>query len=171
VANVIYLDAPTLTGYSYTKTSKAIRSSDTLSASQTIEFIRKVSGSSTYTYRVSSFVDIYVQLLQFVRDHPKFLNNPMYVTGISYSGIVIPIITEEFNNEVLEPTINIKGYIAGNPLTDKTGDIDSRLEYVYRMALISKELFESTRNGCNGEYAEADSNNLLCMSNIHEVNK
>ncbi|KVI10859.1 Peptidase S10, serine carboxypeptidase [Cynara cardunculus var. scolymus] len=33
VANVIYLDAPTLTGYSYTKTSKAIRSSDTLSAS------------------------------------------------------------------------------------------------------------------------------------------
>ncbi|KVI10861.1 Peptidase S10, serine carboxypeptidase, partial [Cynara cardunculus var. scolymus] len=174
VANVIYLDAPTLTGYSYTKTSKAIRSSDTLSASQTVEFIRKVSGSSIYTYRVSSFIDIYVQLMQFVRDHPKFLNNPMYVTGISYSGIVIPIITEELykgNDEGLEPTINIKGYIAGNPLTDKTGDIDSRLEYAYRMALISKELFESTRNGCNGEYAEADSNNLLCMSNIHEVNK
>ena len=33
--------------------------------------------------------------MQFVRDHPKFLKNPMYVTGISYSGIVIPIITEE----------------------------------------------------------------------------
>ncbi|XP_024966047.1 serine carboxypeptidase-like 19 [Cynara cardunculus var. scolymus] len=151
VANVIYLDAPTLTGYSYTKTSEAIRSSDMLSASQTVEFIRK-----------------------FVRNHPKFLNNPMYVTGISYSGIVIPIITEKLykgNDEGLEPMVNVKGYMAGNPLTDKTGDIDSRLEYAYRMALISKELFESTRNACNGEYAEADSNNLLCMSNIHEVNK
>lgn len=33
--------------------------------------------------------------MQFVKEHPKFLKNPMYVTGISYSGIVIPIITEE----------------------------------------------------------------------------
>ncbi|KAJ9561088.1 hypothetical protein OSB04_006248 [Centaurea solstitialis] len=151
VASVIYLDAPTLTGYSYTKTSEAIRSSDTLSASQTVEFIRK-----------------------FVGNHPNYLNNPMYVTGISYSGIVIPIITEELyrgNEEGLEPNVNIKGYMAGNPLTDKAGDVNSRLEYAYHMALISKELFESTRNGCNGEYADADFDNLLCMSNIHEVNK
>lgn len=39
---MIYLDAPTLTGYSYTKTPEAVRSSDTASASQTAEFIRKV---------------------------------------------------------------------------------------------------------------------------------
>lgn len=47
VANVIYLDAPTLTGYSYTKTPESVRSSDTLSASQTAEFLRKVSESLT----------------------------------------------------------------------------------------------------------------------------
>ncbi|XP_071698096.1 serine carboxypeptidase-like 13 isoform X2 [Rutidosis leptorrhynchoides] len=122
VANVIYLDAPTLTGYSYTKTPEAVRSSDTSSASQTAEFLRK-----------------------FVRDHLKFLKNPMYVTGISYSGIVIPIITEELykgNDEGLEPIVNIQGYMAGNPLTNKSGDINSRLEYAYRMALISQELYE-----------------------------
>jgi serine carboxypeptidase-like clade 1 len=151
VANVIYLDAPTLTGYSYTKTPESVRSSDTLSASQTAEFLRK-----------------------FVKEHPKFLKNPMYVTGISYSGIVIPIITEELykgNDEGLEPKVNIQGYMAGNPLTDKSGDINSRLEYAYRVALISEELYESTKNDCNGEYAEADSNNLLCKSDIDEVNK
>ncbi|KAI3695612.1 hypothetical protein L1987_78611 [Smallanthus sonchifolius] len=151
VANVIYLDAPTLTGYSYTKTSEAVRSSDTASASQTAEFMRK-----------------------FVRDHPKFLKNPMYITGISYSGIVIPMITEELykgNDEGLEPIVNIQGYMAGNPLTDKTGDINSRLEYAYRVALISHELYEATKRDCNGDYAEVDSNNVQCMSDLDEVNK
>ncbi|KAI7730893.1 hypothetical protein M8C21_022668, partial [Ambrosia artemisiifolia] len=117
VANVIYLDAPTLTGYSYTKTPEAVHSSDTASASQTAEFMRK-----------------------FVRDHPKFLKNPMYITGISYSGIVIPIITEELykgNDEGLQPTVNI----------------------------------QTTRKDCNGDYAEADDNNMQCMSDIDEVNK
>ncbi|GJT84013.1 peptidase S10, serine carboxypeptidase, alpha/beta hydrolase fold protein [Tanacetum coccineum] len=42
VANIIYLDGPALTGYSYTTTVEAAYTSDTLSASQTTEFIRKV---------------------------------------------------------------------------------------------------------------------------------
>ncbi|CAH1427386.1 unnamed protein product [Lactuca virosa] len=148
VANVIYLDAPTQPDISYTKTPEAIRSSDTSSAAQTAEFLRKESS--------------------------KILKNPMYVAGISYSGIVVPIITEELykgNDEGLEPILNIKGYMAGNPLTDKSLDINSRFEYAYRLALISKDLYESTRKACNGDYANADSNNLQCMSNIYEVNK
>lgn len=32
--------------------------------------------------------------VQFIINHPKFSNNPFYVTGISYSGTVVPIITE-----------------------------------------------------------------------------
>ncbi|PWA49612.1 peptidase S10, serine carboxypeptidase, Alpha/Beta hydrolase fold protein [Artemisia annua] len=151
VANVIYLDAPALTGYSYTTNPESVRSSDTKSALQTAEFLRK-----------------------FVRDHPKFLKNPIYVTGISYSGIVIPIITEELykgNDEGLEPFVNIQGYMGANPLTDKTGDINSRLEFAYRVALIPVELYEATTKDCNGDYAEADSNNLQCMLDINEVNK
>ncbi|GJT95257.1 peptidase S10, serine carboxypeptidase, alpha/beta hydrolase fold protein, partial [Tanacetum coccineum] len=37
VANIIYLDGPALTGYSYTTTVEAAYTSDTLSASQTTE--------------------------------------------------------------------------------------------------------------------------------------
>ncbi|PWA56175.1 peptidase S10, serine carboxypeptidase, Alpha/Beta hydrolase fold protein [Artemisia annua] len=40
LANIVYLDAPTLTGYSYTTTDESY-SSDALSASQTAEFVRK----------------------------------------------------------------------------------------------------------------------------------
>ncbi|PWA63999.1 Peptidase S10, serine carboxypeptidase [Artemisia annua] len=75
LANIIFLDASTLTGYSYATTVEAAPSSDTLSASKTTEFIRK-------------------------------------------------------------------GYVVGNPLTNKIGDINSRFEFAYQMALISKELFE-----------------------------
>ncbi|KAK9077226.1 hypothetical protein SSX86_005563 [Deinandra increscens subsp. villosa] len=181
VANIIYLDAPTITGFSYTKTAEATRSSDTLSASQTAEFLRK-----------------------FVRDHPRFINNTIYVAGISYSGTVVPMVTEEIykgmdiftptyfldfdevccvshridfsiwhkgNDAGLQPTLNIKGYMEGNPLTDKTEDVNSRVEFAYRLALISYELFESTKNNCKGEYANANQNNLRCMADITEVNK
>nr|GEW15914.1 peptidase S10, serine carboxypeptidase, alpha/beta hydrolase fold protein [Tanacetum cinerariifolium] len=87
LASIIYLDGPALTGYSCTTTVEAAHSSDTLSASQTTEFIRK-----------------------FVRDHPRFLQNPMYVTGISYSGIVIPIIAEALYKG------NEQGILGGEPI-------------------------------------------------------
>nr|GEW86158.1 peptidase S10, serine carboxypeptidase, alpha/beta hydrolase fold protein [Tanacetum cinerariifolium] len=58
-------------------------------------------------------------------------------------------------------------YMAGNPLTNKSGDVNARFEFAYQMALVSK----STKDACNGEYAKADVSNLLCMSGINEVNK
>lgn len=36
----------------------------------------------------------------------------------------------------------LQGYMAGNPLTDESGDRNSRFEYAYHVALIPKELFE-----------------------------
>lgn len=45
--------------------------------------------------------DLYLIYTQFVRDHPRFSNNPMYVTGISYSGIVIPMVTEELYRGII----------------------------------------------------------------------
>ncbi|GKC18942.1 peptidase S10, serine carboxypeptidase, alpha/beta hydrolase fold protein [Tanacetum coccineum] len=107
LASIIYLDGPALTGYSYTTTVEAAHSSDTLSASQTTEFIRKVTN---------------------------------------------------------------KGYLVGNPLTNKRSDFNSRFEFAYTMALISKELFEKTRKDCNGEYAEVDKNYLGVLG-VNEVNK
>ena len=36
--------------------------------------------------------------LQWLIEHPKFLNNPLYIGAASYSGIVLPIIVEEIYN-------------------------------------------------------------------------
>ncbi|KAI7725238.1 hypothetical protein M8C21_014634 [Ambrosia artemisiifolia] len=44
-------------------------------------------------------------------DHPKFLKNPLYIRGVSYSGLIAPIITMrvyEGNERGDQPTLNIQ---------------------------------------------------------------
>ncbi|WOH14020.1 hypothetical protein DCAR_0933536 [Daucus carota subsp. sativus] len=149
VSNVIYLDTPVGTGFSYARSSDAYRTSDTLSSKHVYNFIRK-----------------------WLIDHPRFISNPLYVTGVSYSGIVIPIITQEIyngNEAGNEPQMNIKGYMIGNPLTDRNIDFNSRIPYANRMALLSDELFESAKENCQGNYISVNPSNGLCAKNLKEV--
>ncbi|KAM7470520.1 hypothetical protein LguiA_008703 [Lonicera macranthoides] len=146
VANIIFLDAPVNTGFSYSKTWQSYNSSDTLSAAHTTEFLRK-----------------------WVIDHPRFTNNRLYVTGVSYSGIIIPMIIEELykgNEARTHPLINIKGYMIGNPLTDKYSDINSRIPYAHRLTLLSDELYKSIKTNCNGDYIQVAANNTPCLNDM-----
>ncbi|XP_074329642.1 serine carboxypeptidase-like 17 isoform X1 [Apium graveolens] len=151
VSNVIYLDTPVGTGFSYAKTPHASKTSDTLSSKHVYTFLRK-----------------------WLNDHPRFMNNPLYITGVSYSGIIIPIITQEIyngNEAGNEPQMNIKGYMIGNPLTDRNIDFNSRIPYANRMALLSDQLYESAKENCQGNYITADPSNRLCARDLHEVDK
>ncbi|CAK9154928.1 unnamed protein product [Ilex paraguariensis] len=151
VASIIYIDQPVGTGFSYANTSESYISSDTISATQTYEFLRK-----------------------WLVDHPKYLNNPLYICGVSYIGMVIPIIVQEIyngNEAGNKPQMNIKGYMLGNPLTDKNRDVNSRIKYAHHVALLSDDLYKSTKANCNGEYIDVDPNNGLCSSNMQLVNK
>ncbi|CAK9148560.1 unnamed protein product [Ilex paraguariensis] len=151
VASIIYIDQPVGTGFSYANTSESYISSDTISATQTYEFLRK-----------------------WLVDHPEYLNNPLYICGVSYIGMVIPIIVQEIyngNEAGNEPQMNIKGYMLGNPLTDKNRDINSRIKYAHRVALLSDNLYKSTKANCKGEYIDVDPSNGLCSSNLQLVDK
>ncbi|CAK9144975.1 unnamed protein product [Ilex paraguariensis] len=151
VANIIFIDQPVGTGFSYANTPEAYISSDTISATQAYDFLRK-----------------------WLVDHSKFLTNPLYISGISYVGMVVPIIVQEIyngNEAGNEPQLNIKGYILSNPLTDKNGDVNSRVEYAHRVALLSDELYESTKANCQGKYIDVDPKNLLCLRDLQEVDK
>ncbi|MFS8027488.1 putative peptidase S10, serine carboxypeptidase, alpha/Beta hydrolase [Helianthus anomalus] len=103
MANVIFVDMPAGAGFSYATTKEASISSDSIVVKQANDFLRK-----------------------FLIDHPRFLKNPLYITGISYMGIVTPIITLEV------------------PLTNKFMDFNSRVEYAHRMALISDDIYKVT---------------------------
>ncbi|XP_039158392.1 serine carboxypeptidase-like 18 [Eucalyptus grandis] len=90
--------------------------------------------------------------------HPCFLNDVM-------SQIFL-------GNEVGHlPPLNIKGYLLGNPLTDVLYDLNSRVVFAHRKALISNEIYESAKNNCKGEYMHVDPENVDCGVDLQSVVK
>ncbi|MFS7927319.1 putative sinapoylglucose--sinapoylglucose O-sinapoyltransferase [Helianthus anomalus] len=69
-------------------------------------------------------------------------------------------------NEHGDQSFNIQGYILCNPLTNKFMDFNSRLEYAYRMALISDDIHKSAIDNCHGNYVDINSANLACANSL-----
>ncbi|KAK9941825.1 hypothetical protein M0R45_007518 [Rubus argutus] len=152
VANIIFIDAPVGTGFSYAKSWEEYPNlSDTISAAQTYQFLKK-----------------------WLVDHSRFLSNPLYIGGDSYSGIVLPIIVQEIsdgNEDGLEPPMNLQGYVLGNPVTDEDRDGNFKVLFAYLKALIPHGLYQSTKRNCQGEYVNVDPNNTLCLYDLELVNQ
>ncbi|CBI25151.3 hypothetical protein VitviT2T_003714 [Vitis vinifera] len=148
-ANIIFVDAPVGTGFSYATTSQAYTTSDTLSVIQTLGFLRN-----------------------WLNDHPDFKLNPLFIGADSYSGLIAPIIAQEImdgNGVGEEPHINLKGYLIGSPHTDTTIELNSRIVYAHRMALISDALYEAAKTGCNGRYVDIDPSNAKCVEALESI--
>ncbi|MCE3050334.1 hypothetical protein HAX54_046924 [Datura stramonium] len=149
VANIIFIDQPAGSGYSYAETSEAYNCNDTLSVTLSYEFLRK-----------------------WLMDHPKYLKNPLYVGGDSYSGVFVALLTRKIYDGIEvgdKPRVNIKGYIQGNALTDRFIDFNGRVKYAYRIGLISDKIYQSTKANCNGNYVDVDPNNVLCLNDLQKV--
>ncbi|XP_060200760.1 serine carboxypeptidase-like 17 [Lycium barbarum] len=143
VASFIFLDLPVGTGFSYARTSAARQSDDLQASDHAYQFLHK-----------------------WLNDRPEFLRNPFYVGGDSYSGIGVPIISKLIangNEKGLEPFINLKGYLLGNPATFH-GEYNYRIPYAHGMGLISDELFESLKRNCKGEYFDIHPSNTQCLN-------
>ncbi|KAB1200244.1 Serine carboxypeptidase-like 18 [Morella rubra] len=146
VANVIFLDSPVGTGFSYAESLEGYYSSDTKSPYAVYLFLRK-----------------------WLLDHPKYSKNPLYIAGDSYSGVIVPQVTlliSEGNIAGNEPAMNLLGYMLGNPVTDEHSDENSRVKYFHRLTLISDELYDSVTANCNGEFIDPDPTNSTCMDDI-----
>ncbi|ONH91986.1 hypothetical protein PRUPE_8G148200 [Prunus persica] len=146
VANIIFLDAPAATGYSYSTTLEGLISSDTLHATRAYQFLQK-----------------------WLVAHPQFLSNPLYISGDSFTGKIVPIIVQHITQGIeagMEPALNLKGYIIGNPSTNAKEDFNSRIEYAHRLALISDRVYESSKRNCKGEYVDVDPKNQLCLNSL-----
>ncbi|KAJ8645345.1 hypothetical protein MRB53_007093 [Persea americana] len=147
VASIIFLDSPTWTGFSYSRGSKENKSGDRKATKEAHEFLRK-----------------------WLIDHPQFLANPLYIGGDSYSGKTVPIIAQEISNGIeagLQPTLNLKGYLIGNPATGTAFDSAGRIPFLHGMGIISDELYESTKKNCKGDFTHPG--NQLCAKDLQIV--
>ncbi|MFS8022344.1 putative peptidase S10, serine carboxypeptidase, alpha/Beta hydrolase [Helianthus anomalus] len=146
-ANIIFIDLPVGTGFSYVKRwESSKKNSDSLVARHANEFMRK-----------------------WLMDHPTFLNNPFYIAGISYMGLIIPRVVSKIyggNKRGVTPELKLKGFLIISPLTDKFIDFNSRTEFAYRFGLIEDELYEPAKEHCGGKYIHVDPNNTLCLNSL-----
>jgi len=148
VANIIYLDQPVGTGFSYSRNPLADIPSDTGSAKRVDEFLRK-----------------------WLTKHPEYFSNPFYAGGNSYSGKMVPVIVQEISNGNCiygKPQIRLQGYVLGSPVTDYDLDRNSRIQFAHGMALISNELYESMKRTCGGNYIFVDPLNTECLELIKD---
>nr|XP_023913727.1 serine carboxypeptidase-like 3 [Quercus suber]POF08972.1 serine carboxypeptidase-like 18 [Quercus suber] len=149
--NIIYVDAPVGTGFSYSTTQEGYYIDDYEAVSQIYQFLSK-----------------------WLLAHPQYFENMLYVGGDSYSGIPLPMIVQEIfngNQAGTYPFMNLRGYVLGNPKTDDFLDDNSRVPFAHRLTLISDELFESAKESCNGDYVNVNENNTQCVSDIQEIDE
>uniref|UniRef100_A0A0D9ZH27 Uncharacterized protein n=1 Tax=Oryza glumipatula TaxID=40148 RepID=A0A0D9ZH27_9ORYZ len=147
ISNVIFVDSPPGTGFTYATTAEGFKSSDTIVVHQLYTFIQK-----------------------WFDDHPQFSLNPFYVSGDSYSGIIIPTLTMEIakgKESRNERHLNLKGYIAGNPLTDTTHDDNSKFPFLHSLGIIDDELYEVARKNCKGDYMTPP--NSQCANSVQAI--
>uniref|UniRef100_J3LVQ3 Uncharacterized protein n=1 Tax=Oryza brachyantha TaxID=4533 RepID=J3LVQ3_ORYBR len=147
ISNVIFVDSPPGTGFSYATTAQGLKSSDTTVVHQLYTFVQK-----------------------WLDDHPQFSSNPLYISGDSYSGIIIPTLAMEIAKGIESSDkrhLNLKGYIAGNPLTDPAHDANSRFPYLHRMGIIDDELYEGARKNCKGDYINPS--NTQCANSVQAL--
>ncbi|KAF3780706.1 Serine carboxypeptidase-like 2 [Nymphaea thermarum] len=148
VSNVIFLDAPTGTGFSYSNTKEDYLTGD-----------------------IKASNDNYMFLVKWLHEFPEFRSNPFYVGGDSYSGLPIPFWVQKIangNRDGYLPFVNLEGYILGNPSTDLKFDV-SLVPFAYGMGLISEELYKEAEQSCGGRYDIA--RNAECAKNIYAVNQ
>ncbi|CAN6866044.1 unnamed protein product [Brassica oleracea] len=147
VANILYLESPAGSGYSYAKTPRAAETSDIIQIHQIDQFLRR-----------------------WLVDHPEFISNPFYVGGDSYSGHIVPGVVQQIslgNEKGLTPFISIQqGYVLGNPITNLNLESNYKVPFAHRMGLISDELFESLEKSCGGIHINLDPSNEKCLNDL-----
>lgn len=114
--NVIYIDNPVGTGYSFTENEK---------------------GYATNETQVGR--EIHTALVQFFLLFPELQNNDFFVTGESYAGKYVPAVSHAIKdyNIKAKTKINLKGLAIGNGLCDPENQL-LYSDYLYQLGLIDE---------------------------------
>ncbi|KAF7825886.1 serine carboxypeptidase-like 20 [Senna tora] len=132
VSNIIYLDSPAGVGFSYSKNESDYQTGDKKTA-----------------------IDTHTFLLKWFELYPEFLRNPLYLSGESYAGIYVPTLANEIVKGIdagVKPTLNFKGYMVGNGVTDEVFDGNALVPFTHGMGLISDDLYQEVVSECDGNF-------------------
>ncbi|KAL9660083.1 hypothetical protein QQ045_024894 [Rhodiola kirilowii] len=153
VSNLLYVDQPTGTGFSYTSDVRDKRHDE--------------AGVSN---------DLYDFLQAFFKGHPEFINNDFYITGESYAGHYIPVLASRVykgNKNKEGIYINLKGFAIGNGLTNSVYQYPSYTDYALAHKLISKADYKEIKKlipECVDDAEQCQSDDDACFSALSSCN-
>ncbi|PWA56515.1 serine carboxypeptidase-like 25 [Artemisia annua] len=130
VANVLFLETPAGVGFSYSN-----RSSDLLDTGD-----RRTSEDSL------QFV------IRWMERFPRYKNREVYIAGESYAGHYVPQLARQItrhNSNSHSNSINLKGIMVGNAVTDNYYDNLGTVTYWWSHAMISDKTYHQLINTCD----------------------
>ncbi|XP_050212458.1 serine carboxypeptidase-like [Mercurialis annua] len=159
-SNLIFVDQPTGTGFSYTTDQSDLRHDE--------------NGVSN---------DLYDFLQAFFTKHPELAKNDFFITGESYAGHYIPAFAARVhqgnkNNQGIH--INLKGFAIGNGLTDPSIQYKAYTDYALENDLIEQSDYQRINElmpscdqaikacGTNGE-STCESAYSVCNNIFNEI--
>ncbi|CAG2112307.1 unnamed protein product, partial [Medioppia subpectinata] len=123
VANMVYMESPVSTGFSYDETTKEPDNTDESTAN-----------------------DNYLALESFFQKYPHLKKNPFYITGESYAGVYIPMLATEIFKR--KSTINLKGLAVGNGLLNAFDDYMSSIDFALGHGLVTTDWYAKKIEAC-----------------------
>lgn len=123
-ANLVLIESPVGVGYSYS-VDESIDADDESTAQQH-----------------------HFALLNFMRKFPKFSNSSLILTGESYSGVYLPMLTNLLIKN--SPNINLKGLAIGSGFLDASKQTESMVYLAYYRGLIDESLWSRVSRHCCG---------------------
>ncbi|XP_024031005.1 serine carboxypeptidase II-2-like isoform X2 [Morus notabilis] len=132
VANILFIDSPVGVGFSYSNTSSDLLSNgDKRTAKDNLEC-----------------------LLKWFERFPQYKGRDFYITGESYAGHYVPQLSQAIvrhNSATKDTTINLKGYMVGNALTDDRNDHLGAFQFMWSAGLISDQTYKLLNLLCDSQ--------------------
>ncbi|ONM17116.1 Serine carboxypeptidase-like 19, partial [Zea mays] len=159
VSNIIFMDSPVGTGFSYATSDEGLKSSDTQAVRQLAIFLRK---------RAHDRLPDLPVLMQWLEEHPEFLPNPLYIGGDSYGGMIVPALALQIHTSSATTLLHISTvpllqtyssyncYVLFTTIYSQF-DTDGVVPFLHGMGLIPYEFYENAREMCGGKYSDAAS--------------
>ncbi|PIA31844.1 hypothetical protein AQUCO_04800026v1 [Aquilegia coerulea] len=132
VANILFLDSPIGVGFSYSNSSEdLLENGDIKTAKDSLEF-----------------------LLKWFTRFPQYKGRDFYITGESYAGHYVPQLAQaivRYHQSTSDKSINLKGYMVGNALTDDYNDHLGVFQFMWSTGLISDQTYKLLNDLCDNE--------------------
>ncbi|XP_074596350.1 lysosomal protective protein-like [Brevipalpus obovatus] len=120
-ANVLYLETPAGTGFSY-DSPLVLSSSDDRSTKQNLRALK-----------------------DFLEKYPRFKSNDLYLSGFSYAAVYVSMLAASL---VDEKDINFKGFTIGNGYIDHSKIANSVIEFARQNGILNKIEHKALRSVC-----------------------